>query len=148
MLTKTRPPRVRWTTRRSEGGSLSITVTLRPRGASTAAAGLRQATTAPTLIPALRGCGLSYGDIGLCVGSLRGRVWEWQRGVVGVGRARWARLTALRDIVLALDEAGNHTPRGWLFAHNPVLGACPYQRIRADDFSNVLLAARQSSAAL
>ena len=143
MLTKTRPPRVRWTTRRSEGGSLSITVTLRPRGASTAATTLRQATTAPTLIPALRGCGLSYGDIGLCVGSLRGRIWEWQRGAVGVGRVRWARLTALRDVVVALDDAGNSTPRAWLFAHNPLLDACPYQHLAADDFTAVLRAARR-----
>ena len=99
----------------------------------------------PTLIPALRGCGLSYGDIGLCVGSLRGRVWEWQRGVVGVGRARWARLTALRDVVVALEETGNSAPRAWLFGHNPLLDACPYQRIAADDFVAVLLAARRPS---
>jgi hypothetical protein len=144
MLTRTRAPRVRWTTRKAANGSLSITVTLRPRG-TTATTALREARTPQTLIPALRGYGLSFGDIGMCVGSLRGRVCEWQRGVVGVGRLRWARLTALRDVVVALDEAGNNTPpRGWLFAHNPALGACPYQRLAADDFGTVLRAARET----
>lgn len=142
LTTRPRPPRVRWTTRHTDGGSLSITVTVHPRDRQAPTAGLRAAATAPSLIPELRTIGLSFGDIGLCVGSLRGRVWEWQKGKVGVGRARWARLTALRDVAATLVDAGRTDVRGWLFAYHPHLDACPYQRIAADDFAPVLEAAR------
>ena len=146
MLTaRPRPPRVRWTTRRTGGGSLSITVTVHPRDRQAPTDALRAAATAPSLIPELRAVGLSFGDIGLCVGSLRGRVWEWQKGVVGVGRARWARLTALRDVVVSLLDAGRTDVRGWLFAYHPHLATCPYQCIAADEFGPVLDAARRAA---
>jgi hypothetical protein len=139
-----RAPRVRWTTRRSEAGAVSVTVTLHPRGGSPTALALRAATTPAAVIGALRDTGLSFGDIGMAVGAFRHRVSEWQRGVVGVGRTRWARLTALRDVVAALDDLGRTEPRRWLFAYNSLLDTCPYQRLVADDFTPVLDAARRA----
>ena len=146
LSTRTRP-RVRWTTRRTDSGSLSITITVQPRNRQDPTVALRAATTAPSLVPELRAIGLSFGDIGLCVGSLRGRVWEWQKGVVGVGRGRWARLTALRDVAITLLDAGRSDVRGWLFAYHPDLDACPYQRIAADQFGLVLAAASRATQA-
>ena len=54
-----------------------------------------------------------------------------------MSRRSWARLTALRDVVVAMDDGGGDV-RAWLFAYHPGLAACPYQRIASDDFAAVL----------
>lgn len=103
---------------------------------------LRTADSAPSVITGLRERGLSLGEIGRAVGVKRGRVWEWQRGVHGMCPRNWARLTALRDVVLALDERGLTDPRGWLSAYQAQLEDVPYQGIAAGDLASVVRAAR------
>ena len=139
-----RSRRVVWSAGRTPDAVLAVSVTFRRRRRTAPACMLRAADTPPSLIAGLRERGFSLGEIGRAVGVKRGRVWEWQRGVHGMCPRNWARLTALRDVVLVLDDRGLTDPRSWLSAYQAQLGDVPYQRLATDDFASVVRAARDA----